>query len=76
MRLVLDGDIPAAADRLDAMGDLPDAAYARLRAAQRFVEGGRRADADVELRLALAFYRSAGATRFIQQAEGLLAATA
>ena len=39
-------------------------------------EQNRRPEADVQLQRALAFYRSVGATRYIRQAEGLLAASA
>jgi hypothetical protein len=42
----------------------------------RLIEQDRRAEADVELQRALAFYRSVGATRYIRQAEGLLAESA
>ena len=48
----------------------------RLRAAESLVAQGRRAEADVQLQKALAFYRSVGATRFIREGEALLAATA
>jgi hypothetical protein len=37
---------------------------------------GRRREADEQLRSALAFYRSVGATRYIRQGEALLAASA
>jgi hypothetical protein len=42
----------------------------------RLIEQDRRAEADVELQRALAFYCSVGATRYIRQAEGLLAESA
>ena len=48
----------------------------RLRAAELLVADGRRAEADVQLQKALAFYRSVGATRYIREGEALLAATA
>ena len=48
----------------------------RLRAAESLVAQGRRAEADVQLQKARAFYRSVGATRFIREGEALLAATA
>lgn len=44
--------------------------------AERLLAVGRRAEADVQLRKALAFYRSVGATRYIREGEALLAATA
>ena len=45
-------------------------------AAERFVADGRRADADLQLQKALAFYRVVRATRHVRQAETLLAASA
>ena len=59
------GRIESAADILAEMGNVADEAYARLRS-------GR----DHEIRRALEFYRSVGATRFIEQGESMLAATA
>jgi hypothetical protein len=44
--------------------------------AERYVAGGRRAEADAHLTEALALYRSLGATRYLQLAEQLLPATA
>jgi tetratricopeptide (TPR) repeat protein len=49
-------------------------AVARLLAAEQLVEQGRRAEADAHLQQALAFFRGAGATQIVQQAERLLAA--
>jgi hypothetical protein len=43
---------------------------------ERFAADGRRADADLELQKALAIYRSLGATRYVRQADTLLAASA
>jgi len=40
------------------------------------VRDGRRAEADEQLQRALGFYRSVGATRYVREAEALLAATA
>ena len=53
-----------------------DEAELRLRAAGSLVDQRRRAEADVQLHMALAFYRSVGATRFIREGESLLTATA
>ena len=50
---------------LGEIGDVTDEAYARLRS--------RRA---AEVERALAFFRSVGATRYIREAEALLAASA
>ena len=65
-----------AAEGFAEIGDLDSEAEARLRAAEQLVAQGRRAEADAHLDQALAFFRSAGASRFVQQAERLLAATA
>ena len=71
---ILDGELEKAADLFAKIGSLPDEARARLRAAERLVAAGRRAEADVQLQQALAFYRSVGATRHIREGEALLAA--
>jgi tetratricopeptide (TPR) repeat protein len=49
-----------------------DEAFARLRAAEGHLAAGRRAEADSHLEAALTFYRSVGATFYIQQADALL----
>jgi hypothetical protein len=51
-------------------------AFYRLRAAERLVGEGRRAEADEQLRPALAFYRSVRAARYVREGEALLAASA
>jgi predicted ATPase/class 3 adenylate cyclase len=73
---VLDGRWVEAADEYQEIGALPYAALAALRATQTLVAEGRRAEADNELRRALAFFRSVGATRYIREGESLLAASA
>jgi class 3 adenylate cyclase len=70
------GDFPAAADGLARMRVVTAEAFYRLRAAEQLVEEGRRAEADEQLRSALAFYSSVGATRFVREGEALLAASA
>jgi tetratricopeptide (TPR) repeat protein len=70
------GDYSAAADSYQERGFLATEAAARLWAAERLVRHGKRAEADRELRSALAFYRSVGATRFIREGEALSAASA
>lgn len=65
-----------AADALAEIGDVASEAHARLLAAEQLVAAGRRAEADIQLEQALAFYRSVGATRYIQRGETLLAASA
>jgi hypothetical protein len=72
----LAGDFGRAADISAEDGWLVEEAELRLRDAKALVEAGRRAEADVQLQRALAFYRSVGATRFIREGEALLAATA
>ena len=75
-RALADREFVTAAELLDSMGAARSAALARLRAAQEFARTGRRAEADDQLRHALSFFRSVGATRFIREAEALLAASA
>jgi class 3 adenylate cyclase/tetratricopeptide (TPR) repeat protein len=73
---IVRGEFTAAADIIDQIGSLPDAAYARLRAAHALVDAERRAEADEQLGRALTFYRSVGAARYVREAEALPAATA
>jgi hypothetical protein len=75
-RAVLARDFRAAADQLAAMESPTQEAFYRLRAAEALVAEGRRAEADEQLRAALAFYRAVGATRYMREGEALLAATA
>jgi class 3 adenylate cyclase len=70
------GDIGRAAEIVGICGAATEAAYDRLCLGRRLVEQGRRAEADVELQRALAFYRSVGAIRFIREAEALFAQSA
>ena len=70
------GDARAAADIYGDIGAGPEEAYARLRAAERLVGEGRRAEADAELERALAFWRAAAATAYIREGEALMAASA
>ena len=58
------------------MGRFAAAARVRLRAAETLAVQGHRTEANEQLDKALAFYRSVGATRYIREAEALLAATA
>jgi class 3 adenylate cyclase/tetratricopeptide (TPR) repeat protein len=68
------GDFLGAADVYASLGALPEEAYSRLRAADALLSEGRRAEADVELQQALAFWRSVGATAYVREGEALLAA--
>jgi tetratricopeptide (TPR) repeat protein len=70
------GDFSRAADLFAAYGAQTFEAEARLCAAEQLIEGGRRAEGEAELQRALAFYRKVGATRYVQQGEALLAASA
>ena len=71
----VDGDFVTAADRYAAAGIPVYAARARLAAGRAFAAAGRQADADEQLREALAFFRPVEATRYIRQAEALVATT-
>jgi tetratricopeptide (TPR) repeat protein len=66
-------ELPEAADIYASIGALPNEAYARLRAAEAFVDEGRRAEADEQLESALAFWRSVRATAYVLEGEALLA---
>ena len=68
------GDFGDAAETYATLGALPEEAYVRLRWAEALVGEGRRAEADTELRKALAFWRSVGATAYVREGEALLAA--
>jgi predicted ATPase/class 3 adenylate cyclase len=70
------GDFQTAAEIYARTGSLPDAAYARLRAAEALIREGRRAEGDAELKPALAFYRSVDAKAYLRDADTLLARTA
>ncbi len=59
------GDPAAAAEVFREIGDRPDEAYMRL---QSGIDG--------EVRKAIDFYRSVGATRYVREGEAMLAATA
>jgi hypothetical protein len=72
--LVLAGDLCGAADRFAAMGNATFEARQRLHAGERLLTFGQRAAGDVELQKALDFYRSVGATLFVERGEALLAA--
>ena len=47
----------------------------RLRLAKRLVDEGRQVEADEQLDLAIAFWRSVGATRYVREAEALRSPT-
>ncbi len=70
------GNVGGAADICASMGAAVEEARDRLALAEQLVEQNRRAEADTQLRKALAFFRSVGATRYIRQGEALLAESA
>jgi hypothetical protein len=65
------GDLSEAAERTRALSSPPLEAQIRLRLAKRLLADGRREEADEQLELALDFWRSVGATRYIREAEAL-----
>ena len=69
------GDWMAAVEIYARMGTVPNESLARLCAAESMVSTGRRAEADIQLRLASAAFRRLRATRFLHQADALLART-
>jgi hypothetical protein len=73
---VLDERWVDAADAYEEIGAMPFAAFAALRATRSLVAEGRRAEADRELRRALAFFRSVGGARYVREGESLFAASA
>ncbi len=73
-RLVLTGRAVEAADLFPQISGPSDEAAVRLLAAEQLAAQGRRAEADVQLQRALAFYRAVGASRIVRRAETLLAA--
>ena len=70
------GDPGRAADVCAGMGALTEEARDRLFHAETLTQQNRRAEAEVELQRALAFYRSVGATRYIRMGEQLRAESA
>jgi class 3 adenylate cyclase/tetratricopeptide (TPR) repeat protein len=72
----LEGDFEGAAGVLADIGCATWEAEARLRAAQKLIRAGRRSEGEIQLQKALAFYRSVGATFFIERGERLLAKSA
>ena len=75
-RAAAEGDFVHTANILGEVGDVTAEAFYRLCAAQALAAQGRRSEVDEQLRPALAFYRSVGATRYVRDGERLLAATA
>jgi tetratricopeptide (TPR) repeat protein len=65
------GDFARAAGIYEQMGDRPDEAYARLKAAEQLIGQDRRPEAEEQLERALAFFSSVRATAYIREAEML-----
>jgi class 3 adenylate cyclase/tetratricopeptide (TPR) repeat protein len=72
-RLVLSGRSHEAAEQYARISPEEEAAV-RLLAAEELAAAGRTAEADLQSRRALAFFRAVGATRLVRDAEALLAA--
>jgi tetratricopeptide (TPR) repeat protein len=75
-RLIATDDLAAAAEVFAEIGTVPDEAYARLRAAEQSVRAGDRAEADLQLRIALPVFAQLGATAWTAEAKALLAKSA
>jgi tetratricopeptide (TPR) repeat protein len=69
-------DPVAAAERLAEAGWRGEEALMRVRAGERHLEAGRRAEAEAQLARALDFFRSVRATAYLQEAEQVLARSA
>jgi tetratricopeptide (TPR) repeat protein len=76
IRLGLAGSFGEMAEVLEEIGALSFASRARLAAADELLQRGSMADADVQARRALGFYREVGAHRYVREAEALLRVSA
>jgi class 3 adenylate cyclase len=70
------GDPKRAAGVYARIGARPDEAFARLRTAERLLAAGRPVEAAAQGKLAMAFYRQAGAIAYLRAGEALLVASA
>jgi class 3 adenylate cyclase/tetratricopeptide (TPR) repeat protein len=75
-RALVVGELEHALDVYRKAGDVPDIALLHRLITERLAREGRRAEAAGHLAEALELYRSLGATRYLQQAERLLPASA
>ena len=73
--LIREDQFDRAADTFAEIGASMQEARARMRAAQALAKQNRNNEAEKQLEKALAFYRPVQATRYIRQAEALLAGT-
>ena len=69
--LLADGQVADAADLTAGIGLLPEAAHLQMMAAERFVVGGMADKAPARLDVAIEFWRSVGAPRFLEECEHL-----
>jgi class 3 adenylate cyclase/tetratricopeptide (TPR) repeat protein len=76
IRIGLEGDLGGMAEVLEEIGAISFAARARLAAVEGLLRRGNLADADVQARRALGFYREVGAGRYVREAEALLRVSA
>ncbi len=72
MLAVLDGDDEQASELYASASNRLFEAEARLRAAERLLAAGRSGEGEAQLGRALAFYRSVGASLFVERGEALL----
>jgi hypothetical protein len=72
--LLCSGRAADAAEIYSHISSPNEEAVARLLGAEQLIAAGRRPEADVQLRKAVAFYSHAGAPRIVAQAEALFAA--
>ena len=70
---LLEGDLVGASDALEELGKVNDEAYLRVRLGERLLGEGRADEGRAQIERALAFYRGVRATRFVAEAEALLA---
>jgi hypothetical protein len=75
-RAIIEGRLVEGADVLTAMGRFAAAARVRLSAAETLAAQGHGTEANEQIDKAVAFYRPVGATRYIREAEALVATTA
>ncbi|MCA1832148.1 MAG: AAA family ATPase, partial [Actinobacteria bacterium] len=68
-----EGDAVGAAAIFAGMGVVTQEAFVRLQAGRAFISAGRAEEGDEQLRQARAFYRSVGASRYIEECNNLLA---
>ena len=71
-----EGDLAGAADALADLGKVNDEAYLRLHLGERLLAEGRAEEGREQIERSLAFWRTVRATRFVREAEALLAGAA